>query len=287
MKLPFLTTRCLYGGVDLPIWALTVEISYCHCWPVDVTTRGVDLPVDLPIWALTVEMSYHHSWPLHASTRRGWSANMSSNSRNLILPLLTTRCLYWGVDLPVDVPIWALTVEISYCHSSPLDATTGGRSASWSANMSINSRNIISLFLTTRCHCQGVDLPNLNTFYVSCLLHRGLFVSMKDQSVSNMMNCPPKTIEKTHTGESRLNMLQDIQWSVQHGKNWTWIKFYNEREMLYLEAEASYLWLRTSTSRRRGGLPTWWYIRQCNIAPISICQQKPIQCGKQIQKHHR
>ena len=37
-----------------------------------------------------------------------------------------------GVDLPVDLPILALIVEISNCHSWPLDDSTGGegRSAS-------------------------------------------------------------------------------------------------------------------------------------------------------------
>ena len=121
ITLPFLTTRI-------------------HYW-------GVDLPVDLPIWAVTV-----------VST---WSANISSNSWNLILPLLTTRCYYWGVYLSVDLPIWVLTVEMSYCHSWPLDATigVGGSSASWSANISPNSRNHIFPFLNITCHYWGVDLP--------------------------------------------------------------------------------------------------------------------------------
>ena len=104
LKSPFLTVRCLYWGIDLP--------------------------GHLSIWALTVEISSHHSWPLDASTSGGWSAswsaNMSSNCRNLKLPSLTTRYLYWGVDLPVEMPIWALTVEISSHHSWPLDASTGG-----------------------------------------------------------------------------------------------------------------------------------------------------------------
>ena len=110
--------------------------------------QGVGLSVDLPIWALTVEMWNHHSWLLDASTGRGvrsasWSANMSSNSRNLKLPFLATRYPYWGVDLPVDLPIWAL-----------------------------NSRNVKLPFLITRCLNWGVDLPvdlpNFNTLCVSC-----------------------------------------------------------------------------------------------------------------------
>ena len=31
------------------------------------------------------------------------------------------------IDLPVDLPILALIVEISNCHSWPLDDSTGGR----------------------------------------------------------------------------------------------------------------------------------------------------------------
>ena len=148
--LPLLATRCHYWRVDLPvdlpIWALRVDGS----WSADMssnirnvilpmlTTRyhywGVDMSVDLPIWALTVEMSYCHSWPLNATTggwgrSTSWSANMSPKSINHILPLLTTRSHYWGVDLPVDLPLWALTVE-----------------ATWSASVSSNIRNVILPF---------------------------------------------------------------------------------------------------------------------------------------------
>ena len=115
-----------------------------------------DLPVDLPIWALTVEISSHHSWPLDVSTSGSWSANMSSNSRNLKLPFLTTRCLYWGDRSAVNLPICTLTVEISSHHSWPLDASTSG---SWSANINSNSRNLKSPFLTTGCIYWGVNLP--------------------------------------------------------------------------------------------------------------------------------
>ena len=78
--------------------------------------------------------------------------NNTSNSRNLKLPFLATRWLYWGgVDLPVDLSILALIVEISNHHSWPLDDSTwGSRSASWSANISSNSRNLILPFLATR-----------------------------------------------------------------------------------------------------------------------------------------
>ena len=124
--------------LDLPIWALTVEMWNCHSWPLDATIRGVDLPinlsVDLPIWALTGEMWNCHSWPLDGTTGGvdlpTWSANMSSNSGNVKLPFLTTRCHYQGVDLPInlqlDLPIWALTGEMWNCYSWPLDSTTGG-----------------------------------------------------------------------------------------------------------------------------------------------------------------
>ena len=134
-----------------------------YSWPLDATTGGVDLPLDLQIWHLIVEMLNCHSWPLDATTGGGrsatWSANMTSNSRNVKLPFLTTRCHYWGVDLPLDLPLWHLIVEMLNCHSWPIDATTGvwtaSRSATWSANMTSNSRNVKLPFLTTRCHYQG------------------------------------------------------------------------------------------------------------------------------------
>ena len=131
--LPFLTPRCHYQGIglphDLPLWALTVEMSYCHSSQLDATTGEVGLPGDVPIWALSLEIWNCHSLPLDGSTRgvdlpvdlpiwaliveTSWSANMSSNSWNLILPFLATRCHYQG-----------------------------GRFASWSVNMSSNSRNV-------------------------------------------------------------------------------------------------------------------------------------------------
>ena len=159
VKLPFFTTRCHYQGVDppvdLPIWALTGEMWYCQSWPLNTATGGVDLLVDLPICALTVEMWNCHSSPLDATVwgrSESWSVNMSSNSKNVKLTFFTTRCHYQGVDPPVDLPIWALTVEMWNCHSWPLDSLMGGRSASWSANMSFNSRNVKLPFLTTWCH---------------------------------------------------------------------------------------------------------------------------------------
>ena len=136
-----------------------------------------------------------------------WSANMSSNSRNVKLPFLTTRCQYqvvdmpvdlqlWsanieflttrcqtrGVDWPLDLPIWALTVEMWNCYSWPLDATTGGRSASrsatWSANMSSNSRNVKLLFLTTRCHWLGGRGRSANRSATRCQDQGGRLASV-------------------------------------------------------------------------------------------------------------
>ena len=157
------TTRGLDLPLHLPIWAPTVEMWNCHSWPLDATTRRVDLPLHLPIKALAVEMWNCHSWLLDASTGRIdlpvdlplylpiWaltvemyncyscpldastggrsatlSANMSSNSRNVKLPFLTTRCQYWGVDLPLYLSIWALIIEMWNCYSWPLDASTVG-----------------------------------------------------------------------------------------------------------------------------------------------------------------
>ena len=100
------------------------------------------------------------------------SANMSSNSRNLKLTFLTTRCQYWGLDLPIHLPTWALTVWSATFGVVVFKGSMvnwGGRSASRSgtssANMSSHSRNVKSPFLTTRCQyggfrsARGVDLP--------------------------------------------------------------------------------------------------------------------------------
>ena len=147
----------------------------CHSWPLDATTRGVDLPADLQIWPLTVEMWNCHSWPLDATT---WGvdlpldlqiwANISSNSRNVISPFLTTRCQYWGGRSASRSASWSanmtsnsrnvklpfLTTRCHYWGVGP-----ASRSASWSANMTSNSRNVISPSLSTRCQLQGADLP--------------------------------------------------------------------------------------------------------------------------------
>ena len=70
------------------------------------------------------------TWHYQGGRSATSSANMSSNSRNVKSPFFTTTWHYWGVDLPLHLPIWALTVEMWNCHSWPLEATTGGRSAS-------------------------------------------------------------------------------------------------------------------------------------------------------------
>ena len=91
---------------------------------------------------------------------------MTCNNRNLKLPFLATRFLYWrGVDLPVDLPIWPVTIAIWNCHYWPLDASTwgGDTSASWSAYVTCNNSNLKLPALATRClYCgvhQPVDLP--------------------------------------------------------------------------------------------------------------------------------
>ena len=137
VKLPFLTNRCHYQGDRSATWSanttsnrgnvkLPFSTNRCQYW-------GVDLSLVLSIWPLTVEMWNCHSWPLDATTGVGpasryatWSANMTSNSRNVELLFLTTRYHYWGVDLPLDLPLWHLIVEMLNCHSWPQDATTRG-----------------------------------------------------------------------------------------------------------------------------------------------------------------
>ena len=133
----------------------------CHSWPLDATIREVDMPLHLPIWALTVEMWNCHSWPLDA-TIRGVDLppnlpklSVSASVKwqifyHLVLTVERWNChsdalanIQGGVDLPLALPIWPLTIEIWNWHSLPLDASTwGGRSATWSANMSFNNRNL-------------------------------------------------------------------------------------------------------------------------------------------------
>ena len=123
--------------------------------------QGVDLPVDMPIWALAV--------------------------KNLKLPFTSTGRSTWGVDLPVDLPIWALTVKIWNCHSHPLADLWGGRSASWSANMSSNSK-------IWNCNSDPLaDLPggrsaNFNTLYVSCFASQKSF-HLYERPMKNLGYC--------------------------------------------------------------------------------------------------
>ena len=135
LKSSFLTHRCLFWRGRSASWSVNMSCNTRNLKSPILNKRGlyrgggVDLPVDLPIFALTLEISCHHSWPLDASTREvpaGCSLNLSSNSRNLKSQFFTTRCLYWGVDLPVPLIIWALTVEISSHNTWPLDASTSG-----------------------------------------------------------------------------------------------------------------------------------------------------------------
>ena len=143
--------------VNLPIWPVTIEIWNCYSWPSDAYTRGVDLSVDLPIWPVTIAIWNCDSWSLDASTWCGvrsasWSAYVTCNNSNLKLPFLATRCLFQGVDLSVNLPIWPVTIAIWKCHSWPLDASTwgGDRSSSWSAYMTCNNSNLKLPFLAIR-----------------------------------------------------------------------------------------------------------------------------------------
>ena len=166
VKSPFLTAKCLYWGVFLPVnWpilALTVEISSVHSWTLDASTGGRSASWDANMSSNSRNLKSQfltHRCLYWRGRSASWSVNMSSNTRNLKSPMLNKRGLYWGVDLPVDLPIFALTLEISCHHSWPLDASTRGVPAGCSLNLSSNSRNLKSQFLTTRCLYWGVDLP--------------------------------------------------------------------------------------------------------------------------------
>ena len=52
--------------------------------------------------------------------------------------------------------------------------------------------------------------------------------------------------------------------------------FYNEKEQLYLETDASGVGLGTSLCKGRWNVvPKEWSTQQCSTAVISICKQKP------------
>ena len=96
-----------------------------------------------------------------------WSAYMKFNNRNLKWAFLTTRCHYWGVDLPVDMPISYLTIEIWNWHSWPLDASSRGvRSASWSAEMNSNIHISCSAW---KIWDLIVEICNCHWGYLGCL----------------------------------------------------------------------------------------------------------------------
>ena len=133
--------------LHLPIWGLTGEMWNCHSWPLYVTliwccgipqiygwldggTSAMGICVFCYMWhwfSVVVFQRCMVNWGGGRSASRSAtsSANMSSNSRNVKSPFLTTRCQYWG------------------------------RSASRSANMSSNSSNVKLPFLTTRCQYGG------------------------------------------------------------------------------------------------------------------------------------
>ena len=173
-KWPFRWTgRCTWGvdlPLDLPMWALTIEIRNDHSDEL-ADLWGVDLTLDLPIWALTREIRNDHSDEL-ADVLGGryatWSAYMSFNNRKQKWPFRWTGRCTWGVDLLLDLPIWALTIESRNHHSDELPdlgvdlplhlptwaltreirndhsdelADLGGRSSMWSAYMSFSNRN--------------------------------------------------------------------------------------------------------------------------------------------------
>ena len=57
----------------------------------------------------------------------------------------------WGVDLPVDLSILALIVEISNCHSWPLDNSTGG------ADLPVDLLILAIIVEISNCHSSPID----------------------------------------------------------------------------------------------------------------------------------
>ena len=141
---------------------------------------------------VTIAIWNCHSWPLDASTWDGcssaiWSAwgwatrclYLGWGYLPVDLPIWPVTIAIWnchswpldastgGVDLSVNLPIWPVTIEIWNCHSWPLDASTGGgRSVSWSAYMTCNNSNLKLPFLALDASTWGGGTSA--TAYVTC-----------------------------------------------------------------------------------------------------------------------
>ena len=153
----------------------------CHSDALAGLPWGVDLPVDLPVWACNVKLPFRSIGRSMGGRSATWSAYMSFHKRNLKLPFLATRCLYWGVDLPVDLPICASTRDIWNYHSWPLDASTGG------LDLPVDPPIWASTIEIWKCHSWpldastggGGDLPKMSSRTFRCAHHRSLFASRK------------------------------------------------------------------------------------------------------------
>ena len=142
VKLPFLTTRSQYQGVDLPVHlprgAVTVAMWNCHSWPLDVSTGGY-------IWAL--HLTSWPSWTLHLKTWPNsavcgllghfiWKPYLKLPSVHIILSggyiwqliwtLHQTSCPSWTLHLK----IWPSSDTVSGHFIWALHLQTGGLSDS-------------------------------------------------------------------------------------------------------------------------------------------------------------
>ena len=106
------------------------------------------------------EMTIQMNWQMYLGGRSAtWSTYMSFNNRNQKWPFRWKGRCTWGVDMPLDLPIWALTIESRNDHSDELADLLGGRSTTWSAYMSFNKRNQKWPFRWTGRCTWGVDMP--------------------------------------------------------------------------------------------------------------------------------
>ena len=139
-KLPFLVTRCLYQGGRSATWSAYMSSN----------NKNMKLPF------LATRCLYQGGYICHLIC-----LYLSSNNRNQKLPFLTIRYLYQGVDLPLDLPIWTLTIEIRNCHSWPYRCLYQGRLdlpldlPIWNLTIEIWNCHSWPLDASTR----GVDLP--------------------------------------------------------------------------------------------------------------------------------
>ena len=97
-----------------------------------------------------------------------------------------------------------------------------------------------------------------------------------------------KSLKRLHYWKQILNMICNILYNKAKAliRKDTCMKFYNERELLYVETDASGVFLGAWLLQVREGMKYPCDEAACNtIHPIPLYQQQPILCGNQMQQH--